>query len=150
MEILGLTITAPIFWLGVAILFGVIESVTMGLTTIWFSGGALAALLVALLGVGMAVQIAVFIVVSVLLLVFTRPIFVKKLKTGLEKTNVNALVGQEGIVIDEIKQHEPGRIRINGMEWSAVTKNDNITVAVGKTVKIIEIEGVKVIVLPVE
>ena len=81
-------------WLIIFIVLIVIELLTMGLTTIWFAGGALAALLMSVLGFGMPVQVVVFIIVSVLLLVLTRPIAVKYFNQNRQKTNVESLIGQ--------------------------------------------------------
>ena len=81
-------------WLIIFIVLIVIELLTMGLTTIWFAGGALAALLMSVLGLGMPVQVVVFIIVSVLLLVLTRPIAVKYFNQNRQKTNVESLIGQ--------------------------------------------------------
>ena len=78
-------------WLIIFIVLIVIELLTMGLTTIWFAGGALAALLMSVLGFGMPVQVVVFIIVSVLLLVLTRPIAVKYFNQNRQKTNVESL-----------------------------------------------------------
>ena len=69
-------------WLGLAVLFAVLEAMTVGLTSIWFAGGALCAMVLAILGVGFPLQIAAFFVVSIVLLATTRKIFVNKLKTG--------------------------------------------------------------------
>ena len=80
-------------WLIIFIVLIVIELLTMGLTTIWFAGGALAALLMSVLGFGMPVQVVVFIIVSVLLLVLTRPIAVKYFNQNRQKTNVESLIG---------------------------------------------------------
>ena len=88
MTILGLTVSMSVFWLAATIVFVVVEGLTMGLTTIWFAGGAVIALAASLLGAGIAVQVVLFFVISVVLLISTRKLFVKKLQTGAEKTNV--------------------------------------------------------------
>ena len=88
-------------WLIIFIVLIVIELLTMGLTTIWFAGGALAALLMSVLGFGMPVQVVVFIIVSVLLLVLTRPIAVKYFNQNRQKTNVESLIGQQALVLEE-------------------------------------------------
>ena len=94
--------TITIMWLVIlAVLLG-IEIATLGLTTIWFAGGALIAFLVSLTGAPLWSQIAVFIAVSVLLLIFTRPIALKYMKKGASKTNVDSIPGQTGIVTHTI------------------------------------------------
>ena len=80
-------------WLALFILLLIIEIATMGLTTIWFAGGALAAFIAGLLGCGLAVQIILFLVVSILLFVFTRPVAVKYFNKDRQKTNADRLVG---------------------------------------------------------
>ena len=82
MNLFGLSVSMIVFWLALALVFLLIEAVTAGLTTIWFAGGALIALLIALLDLPIVLQVVVFFAVSICLLVFTRKIFVEKLKTG--------------------------------------------------------------------
>lgn len=148
MTILGLTVSMSVFWLAATIVFVVVEGLTMGLTTIWFAGGAVIALAASLLGAGIAVQVVLFFVVSVVLLVSTRKLFVKKLQTGAEKTNVDALIGKEAVVISAIKPFEPGIIKLSGQEWTAVSENSEDSLAEGSKVKVIGIEGVKAVVAP--
>ena len=103
MNLFGITVSMIVVWLAVALAMLVIEALTVGLTTIWFAAGALVALIAALLDLSLAVQIVVFLAVSICLLVFTRKIFVEKLKAGSEKTNVDALVGEKAIVVSPIR-----------------------------------------------
>jgi membrane protein implicated in regulation of membrane protease activity len=138
----------PAFWLIVGIIFAVSEALTVGLVTIWFTGGAVVALVAALLGAGIPVQVVLFFIVSIGLLVTTRKIFVNKLKTGGTKTNVDALVGEEAKVLTEIKPFEPGSVKLKGQEWTAVAKDDTLTIASGEVVKVVAIEGVKAVVKP--
>lgn len=148
MTIFGWSVSMPVFWLIVAVLFAIIEGLTMGLTTIWFTGGAAVALIVALFGAGVPVQVAVFLVVSILLLILTRKIFIKKLHTGQEKTNVNALVGMGAVVTTRIKPFDPGIIKLNGQDWTAVAEDNMATIEKGMKVKVVRIEGVKAVVAP--
>lgn len=149
MTILGVTISLTVFWLAAAVIFLIIEALTMGLTTIWFAGGALAALVVSLLDGGIVLQVVVFLAVSVILLVSTRKVFVKKLHTGEEKTNVDALIGMEAMVIKDIKPFDPGMVRLSGQDWTAVCEESGTAVK-DQRVEVIAIEGVKAIVRPVE
>ena len=84
-----------IFWLIVFVVLLVIEIATMGLTTIWFAGGALVSFLAAYIGFGVVVQVALFLIVSSLLLVLTRPIAVKFFNQERQKTNVESLIGRQ-------------------------------------------------------
>lgn len=147
MTILGITLSAAIIWLIVAVVFGIVEALTLGLTTIWFAGGAVLASITAMAGLPGLVQVIVFFAVSVLLLWFTRPIAKKKLNIGSEKTNVNALAGKEGIVVRTIHPLEVGQVRVDGLVWSAVSDQ---TIETGTTVTIQRVEGVKLIVIPCE
>lgn len=135
-----------IVWLVVLAILLVIEFLTLGLTTVWFAGGALIAFLVSLAGGPLWLQILLFLVISVVLLLFTRPLAVKYLNKNVQKTNVDSIPGQKGIVtvtIDNLKAE--GQVTIRGMEWSARAKDDNI-IEKGKVVRVIAVEGVKLIV----
>lgn len=134
-------------WLGILAVLLIIEAITAGLTTIWFAGGALAAAVAALLGGNLVTQVILFLVVSLLLLVFTRPLAVKYMNRGLEKTNVNDLPGRTAVVTEEIDNlAQTGRLRINDIEWTARAEKDNILIPAGAIVEITEVRGVKVIV----
>lgn len=148
MTIFGLHISMTIIWLLLVIAFLVAETLTVGLVSIWFAGGALAALLLAFFDVNPMVQLFVFFAVSICLLVFTRKIFVEKLKTGKESTNVDALIGEIGVVVSTIKPMEVGQVKVNGQVWSAIADDQMLTLEEGTYVVIKAIEGVKLIVLP--
>ena len=150
MTIMGFTVSMSMFWVAAAIVFALVEGLTMGLTTIWFAGGALVALIAALLGAGVWVQIVLFLAVSVILLLSTRKLFVKKLKTGSEKTNVEALIGREAIITSAIKPFTPGIVRIGCQDWAAVCEDRSRSLEEGTEVKVIGIEGVKAIVAPLK
>ena len=142
--------TMAFVWLAVFVVTVVIEIATLGLTTIWFAGGALVALIISLFNPPVAVQIAVFIVVSVVLLIFTRPIATKHFNKKMVATNVDSVPGEIGIVsvnIDNIAA--TGTVMIKGMEWTARTESDDVKIEKGAKVKVLRVEGVKVIVEPV-
>ena len=135
-----------LYWLiGVVVLLA-IELLTMGLTTIWFAGGALVAFLVTVVGGGRLLQIIVFLVVSFLLLFFTRPLSTKFFNGKREKTNVDSLIGKEAKVTKTIDNfNQQGTVFVNGMEWSARAEDDTI-IKEGEKIQIKKIEGVKLIV----
>ena len=145
MTIMGMTISIAVVWLIIAAVLAIIEALTMGLSTIWFAGGAVAAAIMAMLNCSFPVQFVVFLVVSILLLYFTRPLVKKKLKVGGTKTNVDALIGKNATVITEIKAQQPGQVKVGGMDWTAVSK-DGSDIEEGAVVTIADIEGVKLIV----
>lgn len=135
------------FWLILFVVLLIIEIFTMGLTTIWFAGGALVALILAFVGFTLPVQIIAFLLVSVLLVVLTRPIAVKYFNREREKTNAESLIGQKAVVIEQIDTlHGQGRVEVNGMEWSAKTDEIKEIIEVGEVVMIEGIQGVKLII----
>lgn len=135
------------FWLTVAVIMAVIEGITPALVTIWFMFGALAAMVLSIFVQSFAVQFAVFAGVSAVLLIFTRPL-VKKLfrKTKTVYTNADRIIGQEGVVTEEINNLEnKGQITVLGQVWSAKSKDGSI-IPSDKTVTVCSIHGVKAIV----
>jgi len=136
-----------LFWLIMFVVLLVIEILTMGLTTVWFAGGALVAFVLAYVGFGLPVQIIVFLVVSIALLVLTRPIAMKFFNQERQKTNAESLIGQKAVVLERIDTlHGVGRAEVNGMEWSAKTDEADEVIEVGEIVIIEGIQGVKLIV----
>lgn len=140
-------VMGPFVWLALAAVLLVIEAVTVGLTTVWFAGGALAAAVVAWLGAGQAVQWILFLAVSLVLLIFTRPLAVRYMNRDVSRTNVNSLIGKRAIVIQEINNlAQTGQVKINDLEWMARTKDDGCTIPEKTVVVIKEVKGVKLIV----
>ena len=138
-----------IFWLVVVILAIAVEAITMGLTSIWFAGGALVALAAAALRLPIALQVVLFFAVSVVLLYFTRPIAVKYFNKDRIKTNAESLVGRQAIVISEIDNLQGiGQVTVGGQEWSARSVEDDVKLPVGTVVDIMAINGVKLMVKP--
>ena len=126
-----------IFWLVALVLFILIEIATMGLTTIWFAGGALVAVIASALGLPLVVQIVLFFAVSFVLLYFTRPMAVKYFNKDRVKTNAESLVGRQAIVISEIDNLQGiGQVTVGGMEWSARTAEAGVRLDVGSVVNI--------------
>lgn len=136
-----------VYWLIVFVVLLLIEIFTMGLTTIWFAGGALAAYIVGMVGVGTVGQISVFIVVSLVLLVFTRPWALKYFNQNRERTNAESLIGQQGVVLEEVDTLKAvGKVEVNGQEWSAKTGDPGGKIAKDTIVQVDAIQGVKLIV----
>lgn len=139
-----------VYWLTGAAVLLLIEIGTVSLTSIWFAGGAIAAAIASALGLSMILQVAVFIVVSIVLLVLTRPAAVKLLNSQIEKTNADALVGRKCRVAATIDPTVPsGTIIINDVEWSARPVDGESVILEGTEVTIREISGVKLMVEPV-
>ena len=120
----------PIYWLMLFVVLLGIEILTMGLTTIWFAGGALAAFLI-----------------SLILLLVTRPFAVRYLNQKTEKTNVDSLIGKHAVVEEEIDNLEAkGSAQVQGVTWTARSEDDAIQIPAGALVRIVRIDGVKLIV----
>lgn len=141
-------LTNPVIvWLAVLIILIVIEIFTLGLTTIWFAGGALAAIIVAAFGGPVPVQAIVAVIVSALLLYFTRPVAVKYFNKDRERTNAESLIGRQAIVISMINNLQGiGQVTVGGMEWSARNIEDGQPIGTGEVVIIRGINGVKLLV----
>ena len=133
-------------WLAAFVVFIGIEIGTMALTTIWFAGGALAAFLVTFTGAGIELQLAVFFIVSLALLIFTRPFALKCINKDAVKTNAESLVGRTARVTSRIDNDlATGTAVVNGQEWTARSA-DGTPIAEGTMVEIKEIKGVKLMV----
>lgn len=136
----------PVFWLLLAIVLIIVESLTFNLITIWFVIGATAAMLVAIILPGAVwLQVIVFIVVSILVLATIRDIAVKKFNAGAVKTNVSSLIGKKAIVTKLIEEFTVGEVKIDGNYWSAKSFTGEV-IEPNAIVEIIEISGVKLIV----
>ncbi len=139
-----------IVWLVILVVLILIELATMGLTTVWFAGGALVAALIAVFNGPLWAQIGAFVVVSLLLLIFTRPIAMKYFNVDRTKTNTESLIGKQAIVterIDNLKSQ--GSVIVNGLQWTARSLQHNQDIQEGAVVEIRDIQGVKLIVEPV-
>ena len=134
------------FWLIAAVVLAVVEAATASLVTIWFAGGAVLAMLCAWAGLGYAGQLAVFILGSVVLLLLTRPLAKRVLHRDGQPTNADRIIGQKGIVTEEVNQlGTMGRINVMGQSWAAVSE-DGTVISPEEQVVVIGIQGVKAIV----
>lgn len=140
-----------IVWLGLVILLLAIEIATMGLTTIWFAGGAMAAFLSTFFGVSAAGQRTIFVVLSLVLLVITRPAAVRYMKGNQPRTNADSLIGQLAVVSKEVNNlAQSGEVMIADISWTARSRAADHVIPSGSKVKICAIEGVKLIVEEIE
>ena len=136
-----------ICWLVVIVLFIAVEVNTMALTTIWFAGGAVAAFLAAVAGLTIKTQLVLFLIVSLVLLIFTRPFAMKFVNKGTVNTNAMDLIGKKARVTAEINnQLSKGAAVVNGQEWTARAAEEEAVIPEGEIVLIREIRGVKLIV----
>lgn len=136
-----------IFWLCAVVILGIIEALTVGLVTVWFAIGALAALISSLFGGPLWLQILLFIVVTAVSLITTRPLVKKYFNKNSHKpTNADMVIGEDAEVTEEINNLKgTGAVRCRGKEWSARSENGE-SISVGEIVTAVKIEGVKLIV----
>ncbi len=140
--------TETILWIGLIIVFAAVEIGTVGLTAIWFAGGALIALLAQLIGMNLYGQIILFIVVSAVLMIFTRPWALKYLKPRLVKTNYETVVGENVCLTETVDNLKgTGTAIYQGQEWTARAYEEGKIFEAGKIVQVKEIRGVTLYVI---
>lgn len=138
-----------IIWLVLMVLFLWVESTTVTMVSLWFGAGALAALIAALCGTEIWLQIVLFFGISILLLASLRPLSKKYFTPKITRTNVDGVIGATGLVtapIDNVSA--TGQVKLGAMEWTARSTSGE-TIEVGTLVKVDKIEGVKAFVSPV-
>jgi len=139
------------FWLIAAGVFFIAEIATMGFLVFWLGVGSLFAMIVSFFTDNLVVQTAVFVISSIILLLTTKPFvnkFVNKKKSV--KTNCYSLIGDEGIVTEDINTLEStGQVKVNGEVWSA-TCDDDLTISKGSAIKVVKVNGVKLFVKPIK
>ncbi len=134
-------------WLAAMIILIVIEIITVGLTTIWFAIGAMVAVVVTLLGGGWLLQLAIFLLISFGMLLFTRPLAMKYINVHRTKTNYEGIIGKVVRVTKDIDNvTETGNAVVNGQEWSVRAASGDAKIPAGSLAKVIDIKGVKLIV----
>lgn len=136
-----------IAWLILLIVLLIIEIITVGLTSIWAAGGALAALILNILDVSIVIQVVVFFVVTFVLLFFTRPFAMKYINTQREKTNYEGIIGKTIRIAERVDNiSQTGMAVVNGQEWTVRSENDDVILEPGTIAKVVNISGVKLIV----
>lgn len=134
-------------WLGLFILLLVIEIITVGLTTIWFAAGALAALAANVLGADFFVQVIIFLAVSVVLLIFTRPWAEKHLNRNRVRTNYERVIGKVIRITEKVDNlNQTGKSVVDGQEWTVRSKKDSDIFEAGTLARVVAVSGVKLIV----
>lgn len=136
-------------WLIIAVVFGIAELMTTSLTLVWFSIGALVAMVLSTFIESIVVQISIFAIISITLLVVSTKYFVDKDKDFKYDTNLQGIVQKKGIVKKEINPYDLGIVTLGGEDWTAISA-ENIRIEKGTVVKVIKIEGVKLVVSPVD
>ena len=138
-------------WLIFTIVFIVVEMITVGLTSIWFAASSLLSLIAAALGAPFGVQLAIFLIVSIILLLVTRTWVKAYFNSNVEKTNADRLVGQKTIVTETVSNYDQtGKTVIQGLEWMVRAEDDKEIIEAGSMVEVNRISGVKLIVKSVK
>lgn len=137
-------------WLGLVVLFAVVEALTLSLTSIWFAVGSLLAMIAATFRFSLTVQIVVFVIGSAATLALIKPLIKKYAFLKNEKTNSDRIIDEVGYVTEEINNIDAkGQIKTLGQIWSARSESGEL-IPVGKNVRVLRIEGVKAFVTPIE
>jgi membrane protein implicated in regulation of membrane protease activity len=137
-------------WLGLAVLFGVLELISMDLFLVMLAGGALVGAVTALLGGPPGLQVVLALVSSVALLGVIRPPVVRRLHSGPDlKTGADALIGKRATVLRELAYGTPGRVKIGGEEWTAEPYDEDDRIEPGELVDVVQIKGATAYVLRV-
>lgn len=126
-------------WLAIAVSLAILEMSTVNLVSIWFIISSLVAMILSLFVDNMTIQIAVFVIVGVLLLIFTKDAM-KKLLPEKTKTNLDRIIGMEGIVTEKITKNKPGEVYVDGKRWTATAEK---TIEKDSIVEILEINSTK-------
>ena len=137
-------------WLGLAVLFGVLELVSLDLFLVMLAGGAIVGAVTALLGGPVVLQIVLALISSVALLGILRPTVVRRMHAGPDlKTGAEALIGKRATVLRELAYGTPGRVKIGGEEWTAEPYDEDDRIEPGELVDVVQIKGATAYVLRV-
>ena len=127
-------------WLAIILILGFIEVITTNLVTIWFVASAVVSLILSFFIYEFIIQFSVFVVLGIILLITTRSWLNKIMKPKGEKTNLDRVIGMQGIVTEKITKTTPGEVKVDGKKWTAIS---NKIIEVDSIVKILDIDGVK-------
>lgn len=134
-------------WLGIFVIAVIVEALTSELVAVWFVGGAFIAFLTSFIpGLPFWGEILIFVISSLILLFTLRPLVNKTLKRRQVETNVDEMIGKKAKVIKTISELERGEIKLYGVVWTAESNDPEITIEEGETIRIVSIEGNKVVV----
>ena len=127
-------------WLAIILLLVVIEISTVQLTTVWFVVSGIISMILSIFINSIEIQFAIFVIGGIVLLFTTRPYLMKKLKVKESRTNLDRVVGMNGVVTQDIDKLKPGEVKVDGKMWTAISDKE---IKKGKVVEILKIEGVK-------
>lgn len=132
-----------IWWLIIIILLTILEVVTINLVSIWFIASALISLILSFFLDSFYIEFGVFVLLGLILMLLTRPLILKKMNKKDTKTNLDRVIGMEGVVTEEITKLNPGEVKVDGKKWTAISSKK---IEVGETIIVDAIDGVKLIV----
>ena len=132
-----------IMWLIIIVLLTILEVITINLVSVWFIISGIVSLFLSFVIDSFYVEFAVFVCLGLVLMLLTRPYLVKRLSKKKVSTNLDRVIGMEGIVTEEITKFKIGEVKVDGKKWSAIS---NEKIEVGKEVIVEDIDGVKLIV----
>ena len=136
----------PLIWVGAMVIFGIMEAVTVGLTSLWFVVGSLGGLVVSMLNGPIWLQLVVFFVVSIACMIAARPLVVKYINQTTIATNADRVLGATARVTETIDNTVPvGAVYVDGKTWSARSETEEV-IAVGTMVRVTRMEGVRLFV----
>ena len=132
-----------IFWLVLVIVLSIIEIATVSLVSIWFVASGIVVMILSFFICDVAIESTIFALLGILLLLVTRPIVSKLRSKDNAKTNLDRIIGEDAIVTEDITKNSVGEVKIDGKRWSAISKDKCLK---GDTVRVLKIDGVKLIV----
>ncbi len=136
-------------WIAVIVIAVIVEAASVQLLSVWFALGGLVALILSIFNISTTIQIIVFAAVSIISLILFWPLARKLNKKGFEKTNADRYIGRDGIVVQAISNLDAeGQVKVDNQVWTARSANGG-DIAEGAKIKVEKIEGVKLIVSPV-
>ena len=145
--IFGGAVTMSVVWLVAMVVLLIVEAMVPGLISIWFAIGALAALISALFHAPLWLQLVWFFAISILTLVLTRPFVKKYVNSRVTPTNADVVIGKDAVVTEKIDNlHAQGAVMLDGKVWTARMDQESEIAEAGETVRVLRIEGVKLIV----
>lgn len=140
-----------IIWLSIFVLAIIIEAITSDLTSIWFAGGAMIALIISFIpDVAWWIEVIVFIVISTVMILGLRPLAKKLLKTNITNSNIDEMAGKKGIMLKGYDELNHGEVKINDVVWTAIGADESKAIPQGTKVVVVAVNGNKLIVRPVE
>jgi len=140
-----------IIWLSIFVLAIIIEAITSDLTSIWFAGGAMIALIISFIpDVAWWIEVIVFIVISTVMILGLRPVAKKLLKTNITNSNIDEMAGKKGIMVKGYDELNHGEVKINDVVWTAIGADESKAIPQGTKVVVVAVNGNKLIVRPIE